>query len=45
MSWNKYRFTSLKEFRAVQDLAMANGCETMGDFEAFLEANYSHLKK
>lgn len=45
MSWNKFRFRSIKEFQEVSILAIGCGLETMDEFEAFLEANYSHLKK
>ncbi len=42
--FGKYSFKSFDEFKAVQDLAIANGFNTAGDFNKFLDANYSDLK-
>ena len=39
--FGKYTFSSYKEFQTVQNLAIANGSESVESFEAFLRVNYS----
>ncbi len=41
MSYNGYRFESIRDFTAVQRLASANGCETVQDFNNYLKKYYS----
>jgi hypothetical protein len=45
VSYNKYRFESFQQFIDIQNLAMANGYKTAEEFDNYLAANYSHLKK
>ena len=45
MSYNKFKFDSLKQFKEVQNLAEQNNLKTTKEFNEFLETNYSHLKK
>lgn len=40
--FGKYIFDSFKEFQDIQNLAIANGLETMKEFTEFLSVNYSH---
>ncbi len=43
MKYNRFLFKDYKEFQAVQDLAIQNGIKTTGEFNKFLESNYSKL--
>jgi hypothetical protein len=45
MSFNKYKFESFQQFIDIQNLAMAKGYKTAEEFNNYLAANYSHLRK
>ncbi len=37
----KYKFKDIEEFKTVQNLAIANGSNSMGDFINFLDGYYN----
>lgn len=45
MSYNKFIFESIDDFKTAQRLASQSGIKTVEQFNKYLEANYNQNKK